>query len=349
VEEDCKLFKLAVEMSYDGIVIGDVAGNITYVNESILRMLGGKDKSQFIGKHVLDFVANAEEKQSALERSIESIKTGQGWTGQFTIVTLKGEELPIELTATPIVDKNGVAIAFIDVVRDVRERAHTNEKLKEAHRKLELANEKLLVVGGLVRHDIANKISTLNMNAYLARKKGSLEQLLEATAIVSAQINRTLSFSKDYEMLGKEELAYVDAGRFFVDALARFPGLDLHVVNDCCGLEVLADSLLPELFCNLIDNTLKYGKNARQIKLSYNQSMDHLKLVYEDDGVGIPQDMKQKLFMKGFGKGSGLGLYLIKKALEVYGWQIQENGIEGKNARFEITIPRNNYKLPNEP
>jgi signal transduction histidine kinase len=55
--------------------------------------------------------------------------------------------------------------------------------------------------------------------------------------------------------------------------------------------------------------------------------------------------MKPKLFTKGYGKGSGLGLYLIKKTLEVYGWQITENGVEGKNARFEIAIPQSNYKV----
>ena len=44
-EKDSKLFMLAVEMSYDGIVIGDVKGNITYVNESILRMFGSNDKN----------------------------------------------------------------------------------------------------------------------------------------------------------------------------------------------------------------------------------------------------------------------------------------------------------------
>jgi len=345
-EMDSRLFMLAVEMSYDGIVIGDVEGNITYVNESILRMFGGKDKSYFVGKHVLDFVTDDVDKKKAAERSIESVKTGQGWTSQFTVIISNGEKLPIELTATPIKDENGVPIAFIDIIRDIRERAHTEEKMKEAHRKLELANEKLIVVDGLVRHDIANKVTILNMNAYLARKKGSLELLLEATAMVSAQINRTLGFSKDYEMLGKEELSYVDAGRVFNDVLSRFPGLDLQVVNDCGGLDVLADSLLSELFYNLIDNTLKYGKTTGQVRLSYNQCNDHLKLVYEDDGVGIPDDMKQKLFTKGFGKGSGLGLYLIKKALEVYGWQIQETGVEGKNAKFEITIPQNNYKLP---
>ncbi len=345
-EKDSKLFMLAVEMSLDGIIIGDAAGCITYVNKSIMRMLGSDDEKDIVGKHVLDFVVDADKQRAG---SFNCMQSGEGWKGQFTVANLKGEKFSIELTAAPIIDENGVAIAFIDTIRDVSERAQTEEKLKEAHRKLELANEKLLVVGGLVRHDIANKISTLNMNAYLARKKGSLEHLLEATAMVSTQINRTLGFSKDYEMLGKEELSYVDAGRVFNDVLARFPGLDLQVVNDCGGLDVLADSLLSELFYNLIDNTLKYGKTTKQIRLSYDQCKDHLKLIYEDDGVGIPDAMKQRLFTKGFGKGSGLGLYLIKKTLEVYGWQIQETGIEGKNAKFEITIPQSNYKLPSKP
>jgi PAS domain S-box-containing protein len=344
-EKDCKLFKLAVEKSVDGIIIGDAEGYIKYVNDALMKMYGGTDKNDLIGKHIIDFVADFD-RQRALECSLESVRTGQGWKGQFTALNAKGEMMPIELTAAPIKDENGVSIAFIDIIRDVRDRVHTEEKLKEAHRKLELANEKLLVVGGIVRHDIANKICTLNMSAYLAKKKESLEQLLEATAVVSAQINKILSFSKDYEMLGKEELNYFDAGKTFNDVLARVPRLDLKVVNECCGLEVLADSMLKELFFNLIDNTLKYGKTTSQIKLSYSQGSGQLKLVYEDDGVGIPADMKPKLFTKGFGKGSGLGLYLIKKTLEVYGWQIQETGIEGKSARFEITIPQTCCKQP---
>lgn len=338
-EENCRLFMLAVEMSADGIIIGDAAGNITYVNDALLKMYGSTDKNDLVGKHIIDFAADFD-KQRALECSLESVRTGKGWKGQFTAITAKGEKVPIELTAAPIKDENGVSIAFIDIIRDIRDRVQTEDKLMEAHRKLELANEKLLVVGGIVRHDIANKICTLNMNAYLAKKRGSIEQLLEATAIVSAQVNKILSFSKDYEMLGKEELHFVDAGRVFNEVLTRLPGLDLQVVNECCGLEVLADSLLKELFYNLVDNTLKYGKTSSQIRLSYCQGNDHFKLVYEDDGVGIPADMKPKLFTKGFGKGSGLGLYLIKKTLEVYGWQIQETGTEGKSARFEITIPQ---------
>jgi signal transduction histidine kinase len=70
--------------------------------------------------------------------------------------------------------------------------------------------------------------------------------------------------------------------------------------------------------------------------------------------VGVPTDVKPKIFKEGYttGKGSGYGLYLIKKMIEVYGWTIQETGEPGKGAVFTVTISRTNesgkanYKLP---
>jgi PAS domain S-box-containing protein len=332
-------------MSQDGIVIGDAkTGKITYVNKSIMQMLDYSNRDFVIGKNVLDFVADFD-KQRALQCSLESVKKNQGWKGQFTVLKQNGEQLPIELTATPINDEHGNPIAYIDIVRDISQRMQTQENLKEAQRKLELANEKLLVVGGLVRHDIGNKMSTLNANAYLARKKGNLEQLLDATASAYMQINRILEFSRDYELLGKEEQSFLDVGKVFNEATLIFPEFKLKVINECRGVLVLADSLLKETFYNLLDDTLKYGKKTAQIKLGYLQETSGLKLIYEDDGVGIPETMKPNLFTKGYGQGSGLGLYLVKKTLEVYGWEITETGQEGKNARFEITIPQNHYKI----
>ena len=69
---------------------------------------------------------------------------------------------------------------------------------------------------------------------------------------------------------------------------------------------------------------------------------DQMKLVYEDDGVGIPDAEKGKLFKEGYGKGTGYGLYLIRKMCEIYGWTIQETGKQGKGAQFTITIPAMN-------
>ena len=71
---------------------------------------------------------------------------------------------------------------------------------------------------------------------------------------------------------------------------------------------------------------------------------DNLKLVYEDDGVGIPFENKPRLFNEGFSTGgsTGYGLFLTKKMMDVYGWKIEENGEPGKGAKFTITIPKLN-------
>jgi signal transduction histidine kinase len=67
-------------------------------------------------------------------------------------------------------------------------------------------------------------------------------------------------------------------------------------------------------------------------------------LFYEDNGIGISEANKPKLFELGFttGKGTGLGLNLVKKMMEVYGWTITEEGEPGKGAKFTIIIPKLN-------
>jgi len=65
-----------------------------------------------------------------------------------------------------------------------------------------------------------------------------------------------------------------------------------------------------------------------------------LKLVFEDDGVGIPKTEKEKIFKEGYGKGTGYGLYLTRRMCNVYGWTIQETGKQGKGAQFTMTIPK---------
>ena len=89
----------------------------------------------------------------------------------------------------------------------------------------------------------------------------------------------------------------------------------IKVVNDCQGLCVTADSLLKQLFYNFLDNSLKYGEKVTQIRLHFTNEGDGVKLFYEDDGVGIPEANKPKLFHEGFttGKSTGLGLFLDKE------------------------------------
>jgi signal transduction histidine kinase len=134
----------------------------------------------------------------------------------------------------------------------------------------------------------------------------------------------------------------VNVEQTFAEAISALTDLrDIKVMNQCQGLTVLADSLLRQLLYNLIHNSLTHGKKVSQIKAYYKESEENqLKLVYEDDGVGIPKAEKEKIFQEGYGKGTGYGLYLIRKICEVYDWTIRETGKHGEGAQFTITLPR---------
>jgi signal transduction histidine kinase len=64
-----------------------------------------------------------------------------------------------------------------------------------------------------------------------------------------------------------------------------------------------------------------------------------------DDGVGIPDDEKEKIFTRGFGKNTGYGLFLIREILSITGFSIKENGVSGKGAQFIISIPQNSLRF----
>ncbi|MDD5189249.1 MAG: ATP-binding protein, partial [Methanoregula sp.] len=72
-----------------------------------------------------------------------------------------------------------------------------------------------------------------------------------------------------------------------------------------------------------------------------------LRIVCEDDGVGISGEDKKKLFTRGFGKNTGLGLFLSREILAITGITITENSVPGNGARFEITVPKGMYRFGN--
>ncbi|MBE3116689.1 hybrid sensor histidine kinase/response regulator [Candidatus Bathyarchaeota archaeon] len=227
------------------------------------------------------------------------------------------------------------------------ERKKGEEKLRESRGKIEVVAEKLRVVGELTRHDVQNKLSAVTGNAYLLKEKHAdqadiVEGLGEMEMAVKDSM-KIFEFAKMYEQIGVEELTYIDVEKRVNEAIALFSGFNLKVVNDCQNLSLLADSFLRQLFYNFIGNTRKYGKKTTTIRVHYEKAESgELRLFYEDDGVGISAKDKLRLFTEGFSTGgsTGFGLFLIKKMMEVYGWEIQETGEPGKGAKFTITIPK---------
>ena len=112
---------------------------------------------------------------------------------------------------------------------------------------------------------------------------------------------------------------------------------------------MLRGLLIVKVFSHLVDNTKIHGKKATSIHISCRETADGLTLLYEDDGVGIPEEQKKELFMRNVGTTTGFSLFFIHDLLEVSEMTIHESGVPGQGVRFEIGIPRGMYRFGHKP
>jgi signal transduction histidine kinase len=83
---------------------------------------------------------------------------------------------------------------------------------------------------------------------------------------------------------------------------------------------------------------------ATTITIEFIEEEKSGKVIVEDDGIGIPANIKEQIFERGFGSHTGFGLFLIREIISITGLSIVENGIEGKGARFEISLPPGTWR-----
>jgi PAS domain S-box-containing protein len=327
--ESRRHFQTLFSLMVDPVAIVDERGKILEVTPKVEEITGFK-KEEVVGKNFLRTKIATRKTKAIMVKNLAKRMMGMHLSPyEVEILTKDGRKLPYEINAAKI-DYKGKPADLV-VFRDIAERKKMEEKLR--------------VVGRLTRHDVRNKLTAVMGNVYLARKRSAdnpkLSECFNEIEKAIQQTTRIFDFAKDYEMLGMEELTYIDVEKAFNEAAQLFANLKgTEIVNLCHGLVVLADHLLRQIFYNLVDNSLKYAERVSQIKVYYEEKSEQLRLVYVDDGVGVPRSIKTNLFQEGCGKGTGYGLYLIKRICEVYGWTIQETGAEGKGVQIIMTIPK---------
>ena len=325
------------------IIATDTNGNIIYWNHAAEQLYGWSE-AEVLGRNIVD-VTPAETSKEQAAKVLAKLMVGESWSGEFVAKRRDNTSFSAIGTETPITNDKGEIIGIIGVSTDISEQKWMQEVFNDAIGKVVELNEKLHVVGSLSRHDVRNKLAALNGRIFLLKKRlnGNIEGLLQLQEmeLAAKQMLRILEFERIYEQVGVEELKCIDVEKHLNEAVSLFSDLKgAEMINECHGLTVLADSLLRQVFYNLIDNTLKYGEKVSRIRVHYKEEGSQLKLMYEDNGVGIPEETKSNLFKEGFGKGTGYGLYLMKRICEAYGWTIQETGKYGQGVQFTMIAPK---------
>jgi len=161
--------------------------------------------------------------------------------------------------------------------------------------------------------------------------------------ILSA-IREQIHFNGYYRDIGNQKVRWQDVKKVIREAASTLTLDPVALTFDLGDMEILADPLLVWVFYNLMENALRHGGHITKICYRCGKHSDGLLIIYEDDGAGISAKDKERIFVKGVGKNSSLGLFLIKEILAITGITIRENGVPGKGARFEILVPEGMFR-----
>lgn len=228
----------------------------------------------------------------------------------------------------------------LEIATDITERKKAQDALRQANRQLNL-------LGSITRHDINNKISVILGYLRIAAMKSTdpvMEEIFGKIGSATSAIQSQIAFTKVYQDLGTHEPQWQD-----VDKILPRPSLPATITlhSFVQGILVFAAPMLEKVFFNLLDNSIRHGHHVTEIRVSSGYSGESLKIVWEDNGAGIPAYEKEKIFERGFGKNTGLGLFLVREILLLTEITIKETGEEGKGARFEITVPKGSWRIAN--
>lgn len=213
------------------------------------------------------------------------------------------------------------------------------------------ANKKLNLLASVTRHDVLNQVSAimlagelLELDGYLDGDSG-LAKIIEGIISSAGTIERQLHFTREYEGLGEADPEWQDVCRLAGRAANELGQNGVVVACECEGLEVYADPMFGNVIFNLIDNAIRHGTGTTTITLRFTDAGDDGILTVEDDGRGVRDDIKERIFNRGYGKNTGFGLFLSREILEITGISISECGDAGRGARFEMHIPNSEYRF----
>jgi len=244
-------------------------------------------------------------------------------------------------------DEEGRPLRMTGITQDITEIRQYQDSLKEANRKLNL-------LSSVTRHDILNQITGLSGYTHLLSEvlpeDPVMRKYIDRVMDLTDTIRRQVVFTRDYQDMGVNAPEWQSVEGVVqwaaVSAPVEIAKNKVRLDITTGSLEVFADPMLEKVFFNLLENAVRHGESVSEIRVSFieRENGGEGVIVFEDDGVGIPDGMKARIFDQAFGRHTGYGLFLSREILGITGMTIRETGEEGKGARFEITVPRENYR-----
>jgi two-component system, LuxR family, sensor kinase FixL len=357
-EKEIRKLSHAIEQSLSSIVITDCQGRIEYINP-MFTTTTGYSSEEVIGE-TPSILKSGVHDQKFYQNLWQTIKAGNNWKNEICNRKKNGD-LYWELQAiTPIRDEKGNVSNFISVRMDDTERKQAEDQLKVYASELERSNNELEGFASIASHDLMEPLRKImlfgdrvkEISPTLEQKpKEYIQKMQTAAARMNTLLKDLLTFSTVHTK--PNSFVKVDLSEVMNDVQENLEKL-VREVHGEIFVEKLPDVFgepfqMRQLFQNLIANGLKFHSSKRlpQIHISCrNLSKEGVEVTVEDNGIGFDAKFSERIFgaferLHGHSayEGTGIGLAICKKIVELHGGTIRAESEPDKGSKFIIALP----------
>lgn len=348
--KDLEKFKLALENVSDNMIITDPEGIVIYANKAVEKVTGYKPE-EAVGRKsgALWKTPMPVEYYQKLWDTVKKQK--RVFTGEIQNRRKNGEVYTAAISITPILDDKNEVEFFVSIERDITIEKEVDLAKSEF---VSLASHQLRTPVSGIKATLAmlvgGDLGPLNAlqqqfaeRAYQANEREIklIEDLLSVTRVESGRMTLEPQLA-DLGQLVQDILA--DHATFFKQhgqkLLVRLPRRPVRSWVDPDKLRLVID--------NLVDNARKYTPDGGTITVAVRRLGTSILLSVADTGIGIPRQDQSKLFQKfsrvasnppGSPDGTGLGLYLVKRIVEMHHGRVTVRSARGRGSTFTVRLP----------
>jgi PAS domain S-box-containing protein len=340
------------------MIISDKNGNIKVANAQSEKLFH-YSKEELLNKTIAGLVPESfHSRQKEIIMDFFTQRMPQTSTIEFVCKKKNGSEFPAEISLAPIKSNEGIVICAS--IRDISERIRFQNELNQKYEELKKTNTELDRFVYSTSHDLRSPLTSLlglisivndNLPEHDEEQKLRVEMMKRSVKKLDSFIGDILDYSRNNRMeLEIEEISFENMLRETCDRHKYMLGstsseMKISVMQHD---KFYSDSRrLNLIFNNLISNALKYQDKSKKhsfVSVSVATTPKNASISIEDNGIGIDTKDHQKIFEMFYratktSTGSGLGLYIVKEAVDKLNGKIRIESEQGKGSKFIVDIP----------
>lgn len=360
-EEKIAILAQTLKSVSECVCITNLRDKIIFINKSFSRIYG-YSSSEIIGKPIA--IVRSEKNDPLVVKKILPETLAGGWSGELINKRKNGEEFTIHLSTSLITDDSGKPIAFAGVAVDITEEKMREIELASAREKAEQAARLKTNFFTNISHELRTPLVGILGFAEILRdkvKNAELSEMAETIISNGKRLMETLNSVLDLSTLESDKIelqlselnfcTFVQENIKLFEPLAEQKGLVIKTrfaEKNIFG--IVDEHLLYQIINNLINNAIKYTEIGNiSIDVKTIKGKDNFAVIsISDTGIGIKKEHLKTIFEEfnqgnlGLSKkfsGSGLGLTLTKKFVELMSGEIKVESIYGEGSTFTIMFP----------